>query len=140
VGEVLLATVSAKAISLTVCEQLVGGPDRGAVVGFGGIVRDHDHGRIVVLLEYSAHPSAQQIIGQVAQKAADRPGVCAVALVHRTGVLHVGDTALACAVSAPHRAEAFGTAAWLVDEIKRTLPVWKRQQFADGSHEWVNCP
>ena len=64
----------------------------------------------------------------------------AVAVSHRVGPLAVGDVAFAVAVAAPHRGPAFTTCAQLVDEVKRDLPVWKRQEFGDGSEEWVNCP
>ncbi|WP_028662745.1 molybdenum cofactor biosynthesis protein MoaE, partial [Saccharomonospora halophila] len=67
-------------------------------------------------------------------------GVRAVAVSHRVGDLTIGDVALACAVAADHRAEAFATCADLVDEVKARLPVWKHQWFADGTDEWVNSP
>lgn len=137
---VVKASVSGEQITVAEHELLVSGPRRGAVVGFGGIVRNHDHGRDVTELEYTAHPSASEVIAAVAARAAQRPGVAAVAISHRVGLLNVGDVALACAVAAVHRQPAFDTAAWLVDEIKRELPVWKRQRFADGTDEWVNCP
>jgi molybdopterin synthase catalytic subunit len=63
-----------------------------------------------------------------------------VAVSHRVGALAIGDVALACAVAAEHRREAFEACSELVDEVKAQLPVWKRQEFADGSEEWVNCP
>ena len=71
---------------------------------------------------------------------AAEPGVLAVAVSHRVGTLEVGDVALVAAVSAAHRGEAFDVCARLVDEVKHRLPVWKRQVFADGTDEWVNCP
>jgi molybdopterin synthase catalytic subunit len=63
-----------------------------------------------------------------------------VAVSHRVGALAIGDVALACAVAGEHRREAFDACSELVDEVKRQLPVWKRQEFSDGSEEWVNCP
>jgi molybdopterin synthase catalytic subunit len=72
--------------------------------------------------------------------AARRARVRAVAVSHRVGALKIGDIALACAVSADHRREAFEACADLVDQVKLRLPVWKHQIFADGSDEWVNCP
>lgn len=92
-------------------------------------------------LEYSSHPSAGEVIVKVAtQVLAAHPKVLGLAVSHRTGSLAIGDPALACAVSAAHRAEAFAACAALVDEVKLQLPIWKRQEFADGSEEWVNCP
>jgi molybdopterin synthase catalytic subunit len=112
----------------------------GAVVTFTGVVRDHDHGRAVTGIEYVGHPSAQQIIADVAAQLAGREGVHAIAVEHRVGTLAVGDLAMAAAVSASHRAEAFRTCSDLVDLIKQRLPIWKHQQFADGTAEWSNCP
>lgn len=121
-------------------EQLVAHPGAGAVVSFGGIVRDHDGGREVTALEYVGHPSAEQIIAEVAADIATTDGVYAVAVSHRIGQLSVGDVALAGAVSCAHRREAFEACVRLVDEVKHRLPIWKRQVFADGTDEWVDCP
>ena len=112
----------------------------GAVVTFTGVVRDHDHGRAVTGIEYVGHPSAQQIIADVAAELAGREGVHAIAIEHRVGTLAVGDLAMVAAVSASHRAEAFRTCSDLVDLIKQRLPIWKHQQFGDGTAEWSNCP
>ncbi|MGV8965847.1 MAG: molybdenum cofactor biosynthesis protein MoaE [Cellulomonas sp.] len=112
----------------------------GAVVTFSGVVRNHDGGRPVVRIEYVAHPSAVLILAGVVADVAARTDVDAIAVSHRIGELGIGDCALAVAVSAAHRAEAFAAAALLVDEIKQHLPVWKRQVFADGTDEWVACP
>ncbi|GAA1343686.1 molybdenum cofactor biosynthesis protein MoaE [Saccharothrix algeriensis] len=138
---VLRATVSDEPLSVAEHAELVDDPAAGAVVTFAGVVRDHDHGRSVRELEYVGHPSAAEVVAEVAGDVAGRfAGVRAVAVSHRVGRLGIGDVALACAVSAEHRAEAFAVCSELVDEVKRRLPVWKRQVFADGSDEWVNCP
>jgi molybdopterin synthase catalytic subunit len=110
------------------------------VVSFAGVVRDHDHGRPVTRLEYEAHPSAEAVLKEVAAEVAADPDVIAVAVSHRVGPLEIGDVALAAAVACAHRASAFAACARLVDEVKARLPVWKHQQFADGTDEWVNCP
>jgi molybdenum cofactor synthesis domain-containing protein len=112
----------------------------GAVVTFAGAVRDHDHGRSVTALHYEAHPDAGRILAEVVSEARTRPGVLAAAARHRTGDLQIGDLAFVAAVSAAHRGEAFDTCAWLVDEAKARLPIWKHQHFADGTDEWVNSP
>lgn len=136
---VLRAEVTETPISLAEHEILVAGDETGAVVGFAGVVRNHDSGRTVTRLEYSAHPSAQQTLFEVlAEVAAASPGVRAVAASHRIGALEVGDAALVAAVAADHRAAAFETCARLVDTVKERIPVWKHQFFADGSDEWVN--
>ncbi|GDY30192.1 molybdenum cofactor biosynthesis protein MoaE [Gandjariella thermophila] len=138
---VLRAAVSAEPLSVDEHAALVGDRAAGAVVTFAGVVRDHDGGRGVRELEYVGHPSAGDVIAEVAADvAAKHPGTRAFAVSHRLGVLAVGDVALACAVSADHRAEAFAACADLVDEVKHRLPVWKRQVFDDGTEEWVNCP
>ncbi len=112
----------------------------GAVVTFAGIVRNHDRGRAVTALEYVGHPSAGQVLADVAQQVAAAYPVDAVAISHRVGHLPVGGVALAVAVSAAHRREAFEAASELVEEVKRRLPVWKRQVLQDGTEEWVACP
>lgn len=111
----------------------------GAVVTFDGMVRDHDRGRDVIAIAYSAHPSANEVMAQIARELAGRSGLRAVAVVHRVGDLGIGDTALGVAVSADHRAPAFDAVRDIVEEVKRRLPVWKRQLLADGTHEWSGC-
>jgi len=136
---ILRAALTDTAIVLNEHEHLVAAAEAGAVVGFAGVVRNHDGGREVVRLEYSAHPHAEQVLFEaLAEVAADAPGVRAIAASHRIGSLQIGDAALVVAVAADHRAAAFGTCARLVDIIKERLPVWKHQFFADGSDEWVN--
>jgi molybdenum cofactor synthesis domain-containing protein len=114
-------------------------PATGAVVTFAGVVRDHDHGREVTALHYEGHPDAGRVLAAVLAEAQERPGVLAAAARHRVGDLVIGDLAFVAAVSAAHRGEAFAACAWLVDEVKGRLPVWKHQHFADGTEEWVNC-
>lgn len=116
----------------------VGSPQHGAVVVFEGVVRDHDHGRTVTALEYEVHPEAQRYLeATCADIAASCPDVL-LSVVHRYGALAVGDVAFAAAVSAAHRGRAFEVCALVVDRVKAELPIWKRQQFDDGTHEWVN--
>ena len=135
---VVRAALTDQPILLAEHQQLVSHQAAGAVVGFVGMIRDHDNGRHVVQLEYSAHPSAADVIAEVvAEIAAESPGTRAIAVSHRIGVLHVGEAALIAAVAADHRQAAFVTCAQLVDAIKARLPVWKRQVFADGTDEWV---
>ena len=136
---ILRAEVTESPVSLSEHEQLVSQAAAGAVVGFAGVVRDHDDDREVVRLEYAAHPSAGETLFEVlAEVAATAPGVRALAASHRVGTLAVGEAALVVAVSADHRAAAFATCARLVDTVKERLPVWKHQFFADGGDEWVN--
>ena len=134
------ATVTSDPLDVAAHEKAVADPRAGAVVAFQGVVRDHDDGRTVTLLEYEAHPSAAEVLDAVAAEIAADPAVYAVAVSHRVGRLEIGDVALVAAVSTAHRAAGFAICARLVDEVKSRLPVWKRQVFADGSEEWVNCP
>jgi molybdopterin synthase catalytic subunit len=131
--------VTTRPLDVTEHERAVADPRAGAVVSFAGVVRDHDHGRTVTLLEYEAHPSAEEVLREVAAEVAADPAVYAVAVSHRVGPLAVGDVALAAAVATAHRADAFAACARLVDEVKSRIPVWKRQVFSDGTDEWVNC-
>jgi len=117
----------------------VGDDAAGGTTLFVGTVRDHD-GRPdaeVTGLSYSAHPSAQEELRRVAEKvAADFP-VRALAAVHRVGDLRVGDVAVVVAVASGHRGDAFAASRRLIDDLKREVPIWKRQTFADGEEEWV---
>lgn len=108
----------------------------GALVEFRGIVRDHDGGRGVLALDYQAHPSAQRELERCCAEQSAASGIRVIA-AHRTGSLQVGELALYAAAAAAHRAEAFEACERLVEQIKREVPIWKRQHFADGSSEWV---
>lgn len=128
--------------ALDAAELLAAVADAGAggVVSFTGLVREDDGGRAVTALEYVAHPDADAALRRVAEAvAADLP-VQALAAVHRTGVLAVGDVAVVVAASAAHRGEAFEAARRLIDDLKEQVPIWKRQVFADGTEEWVGSP
>ena len=137
---VVLVEVGDHKLDLAAHEAAVADRRAGAVVSFQGVVRDHDHGRDVTMLEYEGHPSAVAVLREVAEEIAADPEVYAVAVSHRIGVLKIGDVALVAAVSTAHRAAAWEACARLVDEAKARLPIWKRQAFADGTEEWVNCP
>ena len=110
----------------------------GAVALFRGVVRDHDSGREgVVVLEYTAHPDADRIFAEVLDEAhRDYPDVRLWAR-HRVGRLAVGDDALVVVAASAHRGQAFAACAELVDRIKARVPIWKRQEYADGTHDWV---
>ncbi|MDQ1289477.1 MAG: molybdopterin synthase catalytic subunit [Actinomycetota bacterium] len=148
-GRVAFTAVTDEPLDVARHEAAVGGPASGAVVTFAGVVRDHDGGRAVRSIEYVGHPSASLVLAEVAAEtaagmtgAAGGPGTGAdaVAVSHRLGELAIGDAALVVSVAAAHRQAAFAVASALVDEVKRRLPVWKRQVFADGDEEWVACP
>jgi molybdopterin synthase catalytic subunit len=135
-----LTGISDEPLDLAAHERAVMLPGAGAHVLFCGVVRDHDHGKEVKDLVYEAHPTAAEVLAEVAEEFAALPEVHALAVSHRIGQLSIGDVALVAAVSSAHRGEAFEICGRLVDEVKRRLPIWKWQRFADGTDEWVNCP
>jgi molybdopterin synthase catalytic subunit len=112
-------------------------PGAGGVVTFLGVVRDENEGRAVTLLEYEAYGSMAEaeLLRVMDEIRAEIPGV-RVAATHRVGALYVGDAAVACAASAPHRGEAFRACRELIDRIKARLPIWKREHGPDGPY-WV---
>ncbi|MFF7966861.1 molybdenum cofactor biosynthesis protein MoaE [Streptomyces sp. NPDC007903] len=126
-------------LSLDEVYGAVGDDAAGGTALFVGTVRDHDGGRSVSSLEYSAHPSAEAELRRVAEEIAAEFPVRALAAVHRTGLLAIGDVAVITAVSCPHRAEAFAACRKLIDTLKHEVPVWKRQIFTDGATEWVGA-
>ncbi|MGO1396946.1 MAG: molybdenum cofactor biosynthesis protein MoaE [Brevibacterium yomogidense] len=130
--------VTEEPLDLTAAEARVKTPQTGALAVFHGVVRDHDSGRDdVVGLAYTAHPRAQSVLDEVlAEAVADHPGV-RMSAEHRIGELRVGDDALLVAVASAHRREAFTACAELVDRIKARVPIWKRQDYSDGGHDWV---
>jgi molybdopterin synthase catalytic subunit len=138
--EPVLCEVSTEPLSVDAHQAAVIGDTSGAVVVFSGTVRNHDHGRPVIALEYVGHPSASEVLRACRDEIAADPLVHAVAVSHRIGSLQIGDAALVAAVAAAHRAEAFAACERLVEIVKHRLPIWKRQVFADGTDEWVNCP
>ncbi|HEU5270858.1 MAG TPA: molybdenum cofactor biosynthesis protein MoaE [Jatrophihabitans sp.] len=138
--KVRLAAISDQPLDVAAHSAAVRSATAGADVTFCGVVRDHDHGRRVVELEYSSYPTAEQILREVAEEIAAEESVIAVAVSHRVGMLMVGDVALVASVTAAHRKQAFESCQRLVDQAKARLPIWKRQVFADGTDEWVNCP
>ncbi|MGW4226439.1 molybdenum cofactor biosynthesis protein MoaE [Streptomyces bauhiniae] len=126
-------------LSLDEVYGAVGDDAAGGTALFVGTVRDHDGGKSVSSLEYSAHPSAEAELRRVAEEIAAEFPVRALAAVHRTGLLAIGDVAVITAVSCPHRAEAFAACRKLIDTLKHEVPVWKRQIFTDGATEWVGA-
>lgn len=113
-------------------------PDCGAVCVFLGTTRDHHEGRRVVRLAYEAHePMALAALAALEQAARDRFAIAACAIAHRLGEVPPAEPSVAVLVSAPHRAAAFDACRWAMDELKRTVPIWKKEFFADGGAEWV---
>ena len=104
---------------------------------FSGTIRNHDSGNEVTGLSYSSHPSAPEMLAEIAETIGQSfPGV-RIAIAHRVGELTVGENAIVCSVAAAHRSKAFSACAALVDLAKERLPIWKEQHFTDGDSEWV---
>jgi molybdopterin synthase catalytic subunit len=138
VDVIRLAEIRAEPLSVDEVYAAVSGPAAGGIAVFAGAVRDHDHGKSVSALSYSAHPTAAAELRAVAEKIAARFDVHALAAVHRTGDLQIGDLAVVVAVSASHRGTAFDACRALIDDLKATVPIWKHQTFTSGDSEWVN--
>lgn len=112
----------------------------GAVVVFSGIVRNHDAGQSVDRLNYTAHPSAETALRAAAEEtAASHPDV-RLWVAHRIGELRIGDHAIVASCASAHRAEAFAACADLVENVKKSVPIWKEQFYTDGTKSWVGLP
>jgi molybdopterin synthase catalytic subunit len=135
-----LIGISAAPLDVTAVYDAVQAEAAGAVALFVGVVRDHDAGRAVTSLSYTAHPTADAVLRDVVEAVIGAQQVEAVAAVHRIGDLAIGDTAVVVAVACGHRGSAFSLCQQLIDEIKTRVPIWKHQVFADGSDEWVGTP
>lgn len=134
----LHTAVRAEPLSLDDALAQVRRPGAGAVSLFVGTVRDHDGGHAgVQSLTYAAHPDATAALSRVAAGVGQHPGVLSVLIEHRTGTLQVGEVAVICAVAAEHRPAAFEACRHAIEELKRTVPIWKQQAFSDGTQEWV---
>ena len=111
----------------------VGAAEDGAELLFLGTVRDHNDGRPVQGVHYEAYQQmAEEVLAQVAEEAAAQLRGGSVAVVHRVGELQVGEVSVAIAVSSPHRAEAYQASRYVIEEIKKRLPVWKQERYSDG--------
>ncbi len=112
-------------------------PDCGAVLTFLGVVRDHGDGHAVEAIDYSCYEEmAAKELAKVARVSMMKHGVEHVAVVHRVGLLNVGDASLGLVVASPHRVEGFACAQMLIDEMKKTVPIWKKEFGPDGTN-WV---
>jgi MoaE-MoaD fusion protein len=120
-----------------IADTLPGAGD-GALVTFVGVVREGSRGKSVRALVYEAYGTmALRQMEQLAQEARRRWPLTEVAIAHRTGTLQVGEVSVVIAVAAPHRGEAFDACEWLIDELKRTVPIWKKEMYTEGE-AWID--
>jgi molybdopterin synthase catalytic subunit len=111
----------------------------GATSLFLGTVRDINDGRAVTGMEYTAYGAmAERELAKIAAEAVDRFGGVALAIEHRIGVLGLGDVSVAIAASHPHRRDALDATRFVIEELKKRVPIWKREHYADGTREWVD--
>jgi molybdopterin synthase catalytic subunit len=116
----------------------VSGPEHGGIALFLGTVRDHDAGREVTRLEYSAYgemaeAECERIVGEAVARWPARVAVC-----HRIGTLAIGEIAVGVVAAASHRAEAFDACRYVIEELKRRVPIWKLETYVDGTEAWVD--
>ena len=115
-------------------------PADGAICTFVGVVRDHNAGRAVRYLEYEAFEDmALPLMEEIAVEARRRWAITSIAIVHRLGRLEIGEASVAVAVVSPHRAEAFAACRYAIDTLKSTVPIWKKEFYADGA-VWLDGP
>jgi len=113
-------------------------PEFGGLATFTGLVRNEQGGRAVFRLEYTAYPAMAERLGEdIIREGQARFGV-RLGIRHRVGVLEVGEIAVLVVAAAPHRDEAFAACRWAIDELKRRVPIWKREHYADGTVAWVD--
>jgi molybdopterin synthase catalytic subunit len=111
----------------------------GAVVTFLGTVRDLTDGKVTMALDYEAYPAmAEKKMAEIEQETRSRWPVGEIVMVHRLGHLDVGEVSVAVAVSCPHRGEAFEACRYAIDRLKELVPIWKKENWADGRTEWVH--
>ena len=128
-----------EAIDYAALTESVRRSDCGAVVTFLGTVRDLTDGKETVALDYEAYAGmAEQKLAEIERDTRARWPVGDIALVHRLGHLEVGEVSVAVAVSCPHRGQAFEACRHAIDRLKEMVPIWKKENWADGSTEWVH--
>lgn len=132
------AWITRERIDPAVVLSLVSADEDGAAVLFLGKVRDHNDGRPVSGMRYDAYGAmAEKVLAEIAAEAAARLGTDRLAVVHRVGELAIGEVSVAIGTSSPHRAEAFDAARFVIEEIKKRVPIWKKEHYTAGGSEWL---
>jgi len=128
-----------KEIDYAMLGELVRSPQAGGVVLFLGTVREMTAGRQTISLDYEAFPEmAEAKLAELEAAARAKWPIVEAAIVHRLGHLELGDVSVAVAVSTPHRGDAFEAARFLIDRLKELVPIWKKENWSDGTTEWVH--
>lgn len=131
--------IGREAIDVAALERAVADPSAGATVTFAGTTRNGNAGRQVLRLEYEAYePMALSEMRKLAREAGERFNIVRIAIQHRIGFVAIGETSVAIAVSAAHRAEAFAACRFAIDRLKEVVPVWKKEYF-EGGEVWIGC-
>lgn len=131
--------LTSEAIDVQALLRRVHAPENGAVLLFLGTVRDHNDDRPVRGMRYEAYAAmAARVLAAIAEEAARRLDTHHIAVEHRTGTLAVGDVSVAIAVASPHRAQAYDASRFVIEEIKKRLPVWKEEHYTDGETRWLD--
>lgn len=119
--------------------RAVAGPANGALLLFLGVVREVNDGRAVTGIEYSAYETmAARELASIADEAAERFGISDIVIEHRLGTLELEEASVGVAVAHAHRGSAYEASRWIIEELKRRVPIWKRERYADGTREWVD--
>jgi len=133
------AAIVTREIDVAALMAEVQSSDSGAVSVFVGTVRDVNDGRQVTAIDYSAYTSmAESELASITAEAEDRFGISAIVVEHRVGALAIGDVSVAIASAHAHRAPALDCTRYVIEEIKKRVPIWKREHYTDGTREWID--
>jgi molybdopterin synthase catalytic subunit len=138
-SRIVKITIGRAPIDVAALEREVADPAAGAIISFVGTTRRDNAGRIVLRLEYEAYePMALSEMRKLASEAIERWKIVRIAIAHRVGVVEIGETSVAIAVSAAHRGEAFEACRFAIDRLKEVVPIWKKEHF-EGGEIWIGC-
>jgi molybdopterin synthase catalytic subunit len=129
--------VSHEPIDLSELVRYVGDPEAGAIVPFIGTTRNNNEGRRVIALDYDGYPEmAEKELARIGMEAKKKWPICKMAIVHRLGPVQIGEASVVIVVSSPHRDAAFAASRFAIEEIKKTVPIWKKEVF-EGGEVWI---
>ena len=129
--------VTNQPIDLDELVRYVSDPEAGAIATFIGTTRNHNEGRKVIALDYEAYPEmAEKELARIGADANKQWPLCRMAIVHRLGPVQIGDASVIIAVSSAHRDAAFAASRFAIEEIKKTVPIWKKEVF-EGGEVWI---